>query len=166
MIGIKSAAILAFIASVALVAACVGGVKTVVNSNSSSVSNQASDNANSAKTNVEELGVLVHIPFETEDIVWKDDQMSKNLVAVMRFSPADSAAIVADAEKIAPPKSVNLASESWFPAELIAQSDMSGDDTLNGKSYAANAFFQEPYTSGTISRIEGTEYFILEVSMK
>lgn len=166
MFNFQRAPILAFIACVTLIASCVGDKKIALNSNAGPVANQANENANTAKTNVEELGVLVNVPYEAEDIVWKEDGANKKLVAVLRFSPVDAAKLVAEAEKFRLPQPVNLASESWFPAELIAQSDLSGDDTLNGKSYAANNFLQDPYTVGSIVRIENTDYFVLEVSAK
>lgn len=142
---------------------CVGGKKFQTNSNSEPAT-PATENANTTKTNVEELGILVNIPYEVEDIVWKDDPTKKKLLAVLRFSPADSGKLIAEAESIRPAQQVNLPTEAWFPAELIAQSDMSGDDTLNGKSYAATNFLLEPYVTGSITRIENTDYFILEAS--
>jgi len=146
-----------------LFAACGGKPNVAANAPANSPTNQA--NA-AAKTNAEELGLLVNIPYETEDIVWKQDDANKKLIAVFRLTPADSAKVVAEAEKVRPPQAVNIASETWFPAELIAQSAMSGDDSLNGKSYVANSFLQDPYKSGTISRIDNTDYFVLEVSAK
>jgi len=125
----------------------------------------ALENANSAKTNVEELSVLVNVPYEAEDIVWKETADHKRIIAVLRFSPGDANKIVSEARSQAP-QNVKLSSETWFPAELIAQSEMSGDDSLNGLAYAADLFFQEPYTSGRIVRIEGTDYFVLELSAK
>ncbi len=164
MLHIRLTAILTLIALSAFAGACGGGEKRSGNSNTLPNSNQARA---TAKTNAEELGLLVNIPFETEDIVWKEDDANKKLIAVFRLTPADAAKVVAEAEKVRPPpQPVNLASESWFPAELIAQSAMSGDDSLNGKSYAANSFLQEPYKSGTITRIDNTDYFVLEVSAK
>jgi hypothetical protein len=43
---------------------------------------------------------------------------------------------------------------------------MSGDDSLNGVAYAADSFYQEPFTSGRIVRVDGTDYFVLELSAK
>ena len=164
MVQFRFAAILTLIASSALAGACGGGEKTVRNANSISTSNSAKSTP--AKTNAEELRMLVIIPFETEDIVWKEDETNKKLVAVLRFSPSDAAKVVADAEKIRPAQPANLPSESWYPAELVAQSSTSGDSTLNGKSYAANNFLQPPFKTGTLTRIDNTDYFILEASAK
>ncbi len=164
MIRLRFAIILALIVFAFLVGACGGGEKTAANSNTSSKTNATA--ASATKTNAEELGILITIPFETEDIVWKEDEANKKLVAVLRFSPTDAAKVVAEAEKIRPAQPANLPSESWYPAELIAQSSTSGDSTLNGKSYAANNFLQPPYTTGTITRIDNTDYFVFEASAK
>ena len=158
-------AILAFFLSSASLSSCVEGTR---NTNTKPATNVQSttENANSAKTNVEELGLLVVVPYESEDIVWKEYPSQKRIVAVLRFSPADSAKVVAEAEKYGQPQAASISSETWFPAELIAQSEMSGDDNLNGNSYPANQFFQEPYSSGRIIRINNSDYFVLDVTAK
>jgi len=127
-------------------------------------SNISAENSNAAKTNVEELGLLVTIPYEAEDIVWKEDAAHKKITAVLRFSPEDANKITADATARRAPQNVTLSTPSWFPAELIAQSEMTGDDVLHGTSYAADAFYQEPYSAGRIVRVEGTDYFVLELT--
>ncbi|MBK8304784.1 MAG: hypothetical protein WBC19_07290 [Pyrinomonadaceae bacterium] len=134
--------------------------------NSPSGANQASDSSNSAKTNVEELRLVATVPYEAEDVAWKENKANKKLIAVLRFSPTDSAKIVAEAERVKPPEAASVSSESWFPPELIAQSEMSGDDVLKGNAYAANQFFLDQYSSGRVIRIENTDYFVLELSAK
>ena len=52
--------------------------------------------------------------------------------------------------------------ENWFPDELVAQAGLSGDGTVLANSYPATAFLLEPYTDGTIARIDNTDYFIIE----
>ena len=157
----KTAVILAFFASTALFLACVdlGG-----NANSTRPTNTSSitERPNSPRTNVEELGILVKVPYKTEDIVWKEDIDKKRILAVMRFSPADANKLVAEGGVTGTPET-SIPVESWFPDELIAQGEMSGDAALKGVSYSAIAFVQEPYTVGKITRIEGTDYFILDV---
>lgn len=111
---------------------------------------------------MEELGILVKVPYKTEDIVWKEDIDKKRILAVMRFSPADANKLVAEGGVTGTPET-SIPVESWFPDELIAQGEMSGDAALKGVSYSAIAFVQEPYTVGKITRIEGTDYFILDV---
>lgn len=139
------------------------------NGNSRANANSAStplENPNAPKTNIEELGVLINVPYEAEDIVWKETASPRRLIAVLRFSPADCDKIVADAEKYRKPENVTIQDETWFPDDLIAQGDMSGDDTLKGTSYAANTFLQDPFNEGRLIRIESTNYFVLEASAK
>lgn len=150
-----------FLAAVVL-AGCVGRDG---NSNGANISaSNASATGDAARTNVEELALLVKVPYESEDIVWKEDAAKKRVIAVLRFSPADANQIVADAEKAGSATKVSLPAESWFPGELIAQSEMSGDGKLNGTAYPANGFFQAPYSNGMITRIEDTDYFVLDVT--
>lgn len=146
-----------------LFSAC-GGPAT--NSNGTPPANRASraDEANSTKTNVEELGMLVKIPYETEDIVWKSYPTAKRIIAVLRFSPANADKIVSEAGGT--PEGRSLQVETWFPDELIAQGEMSGDDALKGIAYPATAFYQDPYLTGKITRVEGSDYFVLDLTAK
>src|SRR5688500_2907773 len=127
-------AILTLFLTVALLSGCGGQ-----SGNVSSPTTPTSTSTEAAKTNIEELSLLVKVPYETEDIVWKDDGANKRVIAVLRFAPTDADQIVAEAQKFGPPSNVTLAAESWFPSELIAQSEMSGDGKLNGVAYAANS---------------------------
>jgi hypothetical protein len=146
---------------------CRGSRNNAANSTSSSAANQASDNANVPQTNQEELSLLINVPYETEDIAWKQDATKKRITAVLLFSSADANKIVADAEKIHPAEAVATRVQSWFPQELIAQSEMGGgEDEVRGQAYAADQFYQDPYTSGRIIRVENTDYFIVELSAK
>ncbi|MBS1792511.1 MAG: hypothetical protein JSS81_01585 [Acidobacteria bacterium] len=142
--------------------------------------NRTAANANTAKANdlkddVDELEMTVKLPFHPEEAVWREEPLGKadgrvpgptdrKLTAVLRFLKDDSVKVVAQAEKYktGTPEIVNT--ESWFPAELIAKSQMSGDGTLKGLSYPANDFFNPPYTAGRITRIEGTDFFVLELN--
>ena len=128
--------------------------------------NTATSNSNSVRTNVEELGMIVNVPYESDECAFKEFPSQKKLVAVLRFPQNESNRLIADAEKIRPAQRLSVAPESWFPAELVAQSETTGDDMLNGQSYAANAFFQDQYNDGRITHIDQTDYFILELSSK
>ena len=161
----RAAGILALFFISQLLIACGNSSSNSANS-SNTASNRSSENVNSARTNVEELGLLINMPFETEEALWKEFPSQKKVVAVLRFSPADADKVVTQAEKFRKPNPVSVSSETWFPPELIAQSEMSGDDTLKGTSYAANDFFQPPYTDGQITRITDTDYFVLELNAK
>jgi hypothetical protein len=156
------------------------------NNNQTSNSNQTdqaltaanANNSNSVKDDVDELEMMIKMPFHPEDVVWREETLGKTgndrvpgptdkkLVAVLRFFKNDADKVVAQAEKYkaAAPETINT--EKWFPAELIAQSQTSGDETLKGLSYAADDFYNAPYTNGKITRIEGTDYFVLELFAK
>ena len=150
------------------------------NNANSNQSNQSlnSNNSNSLKDDVDELELTIRIPFHPEEAVWREEPpgkagservpgaTDKKLVAVLRFLKDDADKIVAQAEKYKPGADEKINTETWFPSELIAQSQTSGDETLKGKSYPANDFYNAPFTDGKITRIEGTDYFILELFAK
>lgn len=158
--------VLALLCLFAVSLSACGGSRGVNTNSPVTSANTVGENVNTAKTNVEELGLLVNIPYETEDIAWKEDAEHKKLIAVLRFSPEDSKKLVSDVEKSGAPENVSIAVENWFPSELTAQSEMSGDSALKGIAYPANIFFQEPYSTGRITRIEGGDYFVLELTAK
>lgn len=143
---------------------CVAGTDEKANSRPPSSANSANANAAAPKTNVEELGLLITVPYEAEDVVWKESPSTKKLVAVLLFSKETAGRIVADAEAYGKGQPVTLSVETWFPDELIAQSEMSGDAAIRGTAYPANTFFSERYKTGRITRIEGGDHFVLEVS--
>jgi len=149
-----------------LLTACSTGPSGNSNGSASNPSSRPASNANSIRNDVEELGLRVNVPFETEELVWKEVAAGSSLVAIMRFTPENSARVVAEAEKFRPATRVDVTSETWFPQELIAQADMTGDDRLVGNSYSANAFLIPPYTEGSLVRVENTDYFILQVIAK
>ena len=160
------AGVITLIAAIASQAGCGGAVR---NGNADAAANNAmapGETGNSARTNVEELALLVNMPYEADDVVWKEDSAHKKVTAVLHFSRPDADKIAADAASRQSPKDVIVPSESWFPAELIAQSEMGGDDGLKGQAYSADAFYMEPYTTGRIVRVMDTEYFVLQLSAK
>lgn len=127
--------------------------------------------ANSANTanagpedNVEEFGMLVRLPIQPEEVVWKEDEQKKTLTAVLRFSPENATKLAADIAKNGQPTRETLSVESWYPAELLAQSELTGESTVTGTSFPAEPFLNPPYTKGKISRIDNTDYFILQIS--
>lgn len=162
----RTAAILSFFATCTLLCGCVGGRDEKANSRSPSVGNSANQNTSTARTNVEELGLLVSIPYETEDVVWKEFPASKKVVAVLLFTKDTAARVVTDAQTHGAGQNVTLAAEPWFPDELIAQSEMSGDAALRGTAYPGNAFFLDKYNAGTITRVEGSDHFVLEITAR
>lgn len=159
----KYAEILALFLGAGLLAACAGDNASSTSGNAARpAANVRTEEMNSTRTNVEELGVLIKVPFEAEDIVWRDYTAKKRIVAVIRFSPANANRITSEAGGT--PEGAEVAVESWFPDELIAQGEMSGDRALRGTAYPATAFYQEPYTTGKAIRIEGTDYFVIDLT--
>lgn len=143
------------------------------NSNETNVANGS--NANPAKDDIDELGKIIKLPVLPEDANYWEENLTesgnnknllanKKFVAVLKLSPENAAQLVENIGKTKPPTDSDIDAESRFPAELIAQSQLSGDETLKGKSYAADDFLQPPYKSGKITRIENTDYFVLELT--
>jgi hypothetical protein len=148
------------------------------NANGQTANAVNTNTANSVKDDIEELELTIKMPFHPEEAVWREDLMGKmgdnrvpaptdkKLTAVLRFLKDDAAKVVAQAEKYKPAAPATIPTEKWFPAELIAQSQTSGDETVKGLSYPANDFLNPPYADGKITRIEGTDYFVLELFTK
>lgn len=168
------------------IALIIAAIFTACGSNQTANANSANQTTNSAKSNsaalikddIEELEMTIKLPFHPEEAVWREDVLGKTsdnrvpaptdkkLIAVLRFLKDDADKVVVQAEKYKPAAPNIINSENWFPAELIAQSQTSGDETLKGKSYAANDFLNAPYSDGKLTRIDGTDYFVLELFAK
>lgn len=162
----RTAAILSLFITCTLLCSCVGGRDEKANSRPPTAANRSNQNSSSPRTNVEELGLLVNVPYETEDVVWKEASPVKKVVAVLLFTKETAERVVADAQAHGASKNVTIAAEPWFPDELIAQSEMSGDALLRGTAYPGNSFFLGEYNAGTITRIEGSDHFVLEITAR
>ena len=170
---LKTGLILAFLFSIQLLISCTQADK---HGNNDAPNPDIKDStANIIKDNVEEFGTLVRLPYEPEEVTWKEtaanppnsegaaSHNSKKLTAVLRFSKENAKKIIAQAEKIQSSEAASLGTEPWFPAELIAQSQLNGDDILKGASYSAADFYLPPYTDGRVTRIENTDFFVLKL---
>lgn len=166
---------------ICFLSACNNANQTNSNNSASRNTNQnseaASENANSAKDDIDELAKIIKLPLMPEEVsYWEDGSAKANgdnqtsaapektFVVVLKYSPENAALLVGSIEKIKPPVDSDIETERRFPAELVAQSQLSGDETLKGKSYAADDFIQPPYKNGKITRIENTDYFVLELT--
>jgi hypothetical protein len=129
---------------------------------SNSRANANSSSSKKANDNLEELGMLVKVPYEPEDVLWLEEP-GRKLTIVLLYLPADVQKIVTDAEKHGAATNASIEPADWFPKELISQHDLSGEP-LQGKQYPANEFFHAPYNSGRLIRIDGTDYFIVELT--
>lgn len=150
--------------------------KTNAESNSSNTNSEAINQKNLAKDNIEELESIIKLPFHPEEALWREEPLGnqtnnnrvpapneKSLTVVLKFTTEEANKIVGNAEKIKPAQPTEMEPERWFPPELIAQSQESGNETIKGKTYAADEFYQSPYLSGKLTRIEGTDFFVLEL---
>ncbi len=139
----------------------------------------ANNAANLAKDDPQELNQIIKLPFEPDEeaTVWREtlptdegnnnripDQTDKKLVAVMKFSEKDTEKLVELVSSRQQPQSAETTTETWFPAELIAASGLSGNETLKGTAYSAEDFLKTPYTQGRLIKVDETDYFILELT--
>ena len=167
-----------FLAAILLINACSNGENTNQISNQA-LNKEADINSNSiivAKDDPAELGKIINLPIIPEEAVWREEPRGRQtdanrapgpgdrkLTAVLLYTPEDTQKLVGTIEKYKSAEQVELETESWFPAELIAQSQTSGNETIKGSAYAANDFVQSPYLNGRITHISGTDYFVLEL---
>jgi hypothetical protein len=113
--------------------------------------------------------MLVTLPVEPEDVAWKETtgpDGTRKLTAVLRFSGENAAKVSSQAAQHRPAVPAELSTEEWYPAELISQSELSGDTMLKGQTYAANDFYRPPYNDGRLTRVENTDVFILELTAR
>lgn len=164
--------------SICWLSACKEYDNSNINTNvNSALANQAANAENKnapTRDDTVELGKIINLPFTPEEADWREDapstqnnsnrQTVRKITAVIKFSEEDAQKIVRQAETYKPAESAVISTEDWFPAELIAQSQLSGDETLKGTAYAANDFFHQAYNNGRIARINDTNYFVLELN--
>lgn len=165
----KTAIILALILSIQMLSACGGraGNANTVNINAAPA-NRPDPAALGVSDNAEELAALVKLPFEPEEVAWKETTAGniRKLLAVLKFTPEDSRKVAERAAKVKPGETVAIASERWFPAELVSQGELNGDDTIAAMAYSAEEFYLPPYVEGRLSHIQNTDFFILELAAK
>lgn len=134
------------------------------NVGNASAANSTTIRQTGPKDNIEELGLLVRLPFEPDEVAWDENPEQKKLTAVIRFSPENATKMGAEIAKNGQPAPATVAVESWYPNELIAQGELTGESIVKGQSYPAEPYLNPPYTKGKITRIENTDYFILQIS--
>ncbi len=123
--------------------------------------------ANTAKDSVDELSMMIKLPFEPEEASWKDPQAGeKKLTAVLLYSAEDATKFASHLSAAGQPKENTINAEDWFPAELLSQSDIGGEGTLKGQSYPAGDIIQPPYTEGKVTRISDSNYFVVQLLTK
>ena len=116
------------------------------------------------KDNTEELALMVALPFEPEEVAWEENAEKKSLTAVIRFSTENASNMAAELAKNGSGTPETLSVEGWYPAELIAKAELSGESLIHGRSFQVDTLVNPPYTKGKIIQIENTDYFILQMS--
>ena len=112
----------------------------------------------------EELGMLINFTLEPEDILWQQNESSKKVVAVFRLAEEDTKKLAESLAAKSPGAARSVAVEDWFPPELVAGGETTGGSSVDGTAYPADEFFQAPFTQGTITRINDTDFFVLELT--
>jgi hypothetical protein len=153
---------------VALLWLCSCGAAPGTNSNQQNTANggNTTNSQNGPNDNVEELRASIQVPFEPEEAVWRitsDKSGRKRLTAVLRLKPEDYKGLSTKAAAAGSGRQVQVSVEPWFPAELIAMSETTGENTVPATSYPANEFFQAPFNSGAVSLVSDTDYIIIEL---
>jgi hypothetical protein len=112
---------------------------------------------------IDDLAEVIKFPVLPEDVTWQqlEVQGGKKIVAVIRFKPEDLTLILAESPA---GEKVEIAPERWFPQELTAQSDVAGDQVLHGTVYATNVFYKDSFKQGRVIKLDGSDYFIVELT--
>jgi len=176
MLRARTLGILALFSALQLLAGCGGmaGTNSAGNANSSVPGSPANPSAkreaDGVKDSLEELEALITLPFEPEDLIWKEfvagsngNVQGRRILAVLQFSPQNAKDLITRSAKLAEGSPALIPVEKWFPAELIAQSETSGDESIAVTSYPADEFFQDPFRKGTLSNVDKTDFFVLEL---
>jgi len=156
-------AILSLFLSLQILVSCSTPKTANVTNESLPTPSQSVDPAKAANDNADELELLINLPFQPVEIAYRDSTAnnSRTLTAVLRFSNSEADAIVKKAAAVKPPAGAQVKIEDWFPAELVDRGDVELESTLQGLTYPADEFYKEPFTSGTLTRIGETDYFVL-----
>lgn len=174
MLSTRNPLILALIASIYALGGCAGSPAPGVANNAASNANQQNSNRavepgmEGAKDNAEELGTLVKMPYEPEDLAWKEfsTPQGRRVLAVFQLTDEDSKKLIDAASKARPGTPASIASEKWFPKELVTQNEIAGESGIQATSYAADEFLGPPFSEGTVSRVDNTNFFVLEAFAK
>jgi hypothetical protein len=173
MLYIRISLILALLAAVQLMSGCSGRPASSTN-NAATAADQANANREiepgmeGAKDNAEELAGLVKMPYEPEDLAWKEysTAQGRRVLAVFQLTDDGARKLVEASSRVRPGRPVSITTEKWFPKELVTQSEMSGESGIQATSYAADEFLQLPFSEGSVSRVDNTNFFVLEVFAK
>lgn len=146
-----------------------------VNTNINADLANVNSNANVAEDDLLKLKDIINLPFEPEFNDYRQEPLvesvssnrvpgptDKKLTVVLKFSAKDTEKLMTELKKSKkPPFETETEAEDWFPAELIAKRETSGDGTLKGVGYSSEKFTKTPFNTGTLIYIKDTDYFVL-----
>ncbi|HSI87696.1 MAG TPA: hypothetical protein VK918_01490 [Pyrinomonadaceae bacterium] len=133
--------------------------------------NRSPEPEKSSNDSAEELGLLITLPYEPAEVAWRDTEAGpaanaapgNSLRAAILFGPENAQLIEDELKTIDPGTNVEILSEEWFPAELVAKSELGEESKLQGTAYPAGPFLKAPYSEGRAVRITETDYFVVEL---
>lgn len=108
--------------------------------------------------------MVINFTLEPEDIVWQQVESPKKIVAVFRLDEDATKKLMEQLTTRSQGAAKTVTVEDWFPAELIASGETTGSSTVDGTAYPADDFYQAPFSQGTITRVNDTDFFVLEIS--
>jgi hypothetical protein len=129
-----------------------------------SEANRAAAVPRKANDKAEELGLLINFTLEPEDIVWRQEDSPKKIVAVFRLDEEDTKKLMEQLTVRSQGAAKSITVDDWYPAELVTGGETTGSSTVDGTAYPADEFYQPPFSQGTITRIDNTDFFVLEIS--
>lgn len=154
------------------------GCSVFTGSNSNSGKEKARESS-SPYDDMDELKVFVDLSEDPEEVSWVEKDLKpgetgsadstaakKRLLAVLRYEGDPARRFNTSVTGLGKGEAVSLNVESWFPAELVAKGQTGAEETLKGMSYPAKALAKSPYTDGRIVRVDGTDYFVLELFVR
>jgi hypothetical protein len=154
-----------------LVSAFFSGCQSLIKTENTNTISQPIITVSETKDDIDEFEKIARLPFYPEDVVWQETTVEnspngngKKIRAILLFKQEDYDKLMAQPDKQKPAGNLELEAEKWFPDELVARSDFSGDRVLKGILYPAESFLAEPFKKGVFMKIDGTEFFILDIS--
>lgn len=134
------------------------------------------ENKNDIETDIDELAKNINLPVRPSEAIWKKTKKDNEqgripgpndyyLIAVLKYSDSEIEDLK---EKTGQNKEEFTRGidelQDWFPEEVkkLAK-DIDGENLLPIEKYDAGAFVKSPYSKGTLSRVEGSNYFVLNL---
>lgn len=128
------------------------------------------------KDDIEDLNGLINLAEAPEEVSFVESEVRpgdlasgagkearRRLLAVLRYEGEPAKRLSASVAALGKGEPVSLGMETWYPAELVAKSQTGGEESLRGIAYPAAMLAKAPYTDGRMIRVEGTDYYVVEL---